>query len=173
MEIGWTLEWKRYSGGRRNRTDLLEIHHWSISNTPSLTQSTPIGDGHQFLCLVTSHTDEYTLNTTLSHMFIYLTCREEFIKQIHTSWVLYSGTTLSNNDSYHIKWLVDGWDVECYRWNITENCTHDELGSTWSNKNKENEHMQQCEYLWQNISRSWNILSTRALLLLTRSSPTT
>ena len=26
MEIGWALEWKRYSRGRRSRTDLLEIH---------------------------------------------------------------------------------------------------------------------------------------------------
>ena len=26
MEIGWTLEWKRYSGGRWSRMDLLEIH---------------------------------------------------------------------------------------------------------------------------------------------------
>ena len=25
-EIGWTLEWKSYSGGRWSGTDLLEIH---------------------------------------------------------------------------------------------------------------------------------------------------
>ena len=31
-EIGQTLEWKRYSGGRQSGTDLLEIHWGSISN---------------------------------------------------------------------------------------------------------------------------------------------
>ena len=30
MEIGWTLEWKRYSGGRWSGMDLSEIHRWLI-----------------------------------------------------------------------------------------------------------------------------------------------
>ena len=57
MEIGWTLEQKRYSGGWWSGTDLSEIHWWSISNKWSITCS-----GHQFTLLLMA-------NSTIRHLF--------------------------------------------------------------------------------------------------------